>query len=96
MSIPVLYRSLYGFALQWIEDSCDTRVTNLVWLMYGIFQSRSVQLNLLVRKLPIAAKKLSLARRMRRFLGNGAVRVREWYEPSARAVLRNAAASGSI
>jgi len=78
MSIPALYRSLYAFALQWIEDECDTRVTNLVWLMFGIFQARSVQLNLVARKLPIRAKKLSLVQRLARFVGNGAVRVREW------------------
>jgi len=96
MSIPALYRSLYGFALQWVSDPCDSRVTNLVWLMFGIFQSRSVQLNLLVRKLPIRAKKLSLVTRMGRFLSNEGVRVREWYEPSARTILANAGRSGGV
>jgi len=96
MSIPALYRSLYGFALQWLADECDTRVTNLVWLMVGIFQSRSVQMNRLVRKLPIQAKKLSLVTRMGRFLSNEAVRVREWYAPSARAILTNAGRGGRI
>ena len=96
MSIPALYRSLYGFALQWIEDECDTRVTNLVWLMVGIFQARSVQMNRLVRKLPIQAKKLSLVTRMARFLSNEAVRVWKWYAPSARAILTNAGRGGQI
>jgi len=96
MSIPALYRSLYTFALQWIADDCDSRVTNLVWLMFGMFQARSVQLNLVARKLPIHAKKLSLVQRLARFLWNGAVRVWEWYSPSAKALLRQAARSGQI
>lgn len=96
LSIPALYRSLYTFALQSIDDECDSRVTNLVWLMFGMFQARSVQLNLIARKLPIRAKKLSLAQRLARFLSNKAVRVREWYAPNARALLRQAARSGQI
>lgn len=96
MTIPALYRSLYEFVLPWIDDECDTRITNLVWLMFGIFQSRSVQMNLLMRKLPIRAKKPSLATRMGRFLANSAVQVRAWYAPSARTVPRNAGQAGQI
>jgi len=47
-------------------------------------------MNILVRKLPIQAKKLSLVTWMGRFLSNEAMRVREWYAPSARAILTNA------
>ena len=56
MSMPGLYRSLCAFALQWIAEDCDSRVTNLVWLMFGMFQARSVQLNLVARQWPIRAK----------------------------------------
>ena len=96
MSIPALYRSLYEYALQWVNDECDSRVTNLVWLMFGIFQARSVQLPLVARKLPIRAKKLSLATRLGRFLSNKAVRVRSWYEPKAKHILASAGSSGRI
>lgn len=96
LSIPALYRSLYSFALQSIEDECDSRVTNLVWLMFGMFQARSVQLNLIARKLPIHAKKLSVVQRLTRFVSNKAVRVREWYAPNARALLVQAARGGQI
>ena len=96
LSIAALYRSLYEFTLQWIADECDRRVTNLVWLMFGIFQARSVQLNLVARKWPIRAKKLSVVQRLARFVGNGAVGVREWYAPSAKALLRQAGRSGQI
>src|SRR5262249_16459240 len=94
MSIPALYRSLYEFALQSIDDKCDIRVTILVWLLFGLFQAGRVQLNLVARKLPIRAKKLSLAQRLARFVSNGAVR--EWYAPNARALLLQAARGGHI
>ena len=53
-------------------------------------------MNLVVRKLPIPAKKLSLVTRMGRFLSNEAVRVREWYAPSARTLLANAGQGGRV
>lgn len=77
-------------------DACDTRVTNLVWRMDGLFQSRSVQLNLGVRKLPIRARKLSLVTGMGRFLWNGSVRGRDGYAPRARQLLRKAGQRGRI
>jgi len=55
--------------------------------MMGMFQSRSVQLNLVARKTPVRAKKLSLVKRFERFLNNPAVRVREWYHPFAEGLL---------
>jgi DDE family transposase len=94
--IPHLYRSLHSYLLQRIPDDCDTRLTNLIFLMMGIFQSRSVQLNLIARKMPIRAKKLSIVKRLARFLDNADVRVREWYHPFADVLLRSAAAAGQV
>lgn len=94
--IPALYRSLHEYLMQRIPDDCESRLTNLIWLMLGIFQARSVQLNLAARKVPIQAKKLSIVKRFGRFLDNGAVRVREWYHPFASAVLRAAAVAGQV
>lgn len=96
MPIPHLYRSLHTYLLQRIPDDCDTRLTNLIFIMMGIFQSRSVQLNLIARKTPIRAKKLSIVRRLARFLDNGAVRVREWYHPFAETLLRSATSGGAV
>jgi hypothetical protein len=73
--------------MQRIPDECDTRLTNLIYLMMGMFQSRSVQLDLVARKTPVRAKKLSLVKRLGRFLNNAAVRVREWYHPFAEGLL---------
>jgi hypothetical protein len=96
MSIPQLYRSLHTYLLQRIPDDCDTRLSNLIYLMMGIFQSGSVQLNLIARKTPIRTKKLSIVKRLARFLDNAQVRVREWYHPFAETLLCSAASSGAV
>jgi hypothetical protein len=64
--------------------------------MMGIFQSRSVQLKLAARKVPIRAKQLRIVKRFGRFLDNGKVQVREWYYPFASGMLRLAAVGGSL
>ena len=94
--IPELYRSLHSYLLQRIPDDCDTRLTNLIYLMMGMFQSRSIQLNLIARKTPIRAKKLSIVKRFERFLKNPGVRVRKWFHPFAEALLLSAANAGQV
>jgi Transposase DDE domain len=96
MTIPQLYRSLHSFLLQRIPDDCDSRLTNLIFLMSGIFLSRSVQLDLVARKVPVRAQKLSLVKRLSRFLDNGAVQVREWYHPFASQLLASAGSAGQV
>ena len=61
-----------------------TQVRNFVWLLIGIYQSRSVTLSRIAGKIPGKAKLLSTVRRLERFLGNTAIRVRDWYAPIAR------------
>jgi hypothetical protein len=61
-----------------------TQVRNFVWLIVGIFQSRSVCLSRIAGKIPGPAKLVSVTRRLSRLLDNPAIRVREWYEPIAR------------
>src|SRR5260221_12913024 len=41
-------------------------------------------------------KKLSIVRRMERFLDNGAIRVRSWYEPIACWLIQAASVSGEL
>ena len=94
--IPALYRSLHEYLMQRIPDECDSRLTNLIWLMLGMFQARSVQLNLVARKVPVRAKKLSIVKRFGRFLDNGAVRVREWYHPFASTLIQAASVAGQV
>jgi hypothetical protein len=61
-----------------------TQVRNFVWLIMGIYQSRSVCLSRIAGKVPGTARLLSTTRRLSRLLDNQAIRVREWYEPIAR------------
>jgi len=75
----------------WMRRICElrpnqriTQVRNFVWLMIGIYQSRSVYLSRIALKIPGSAKLVSTTRRLSRFLENPAIRVREWHEPIAR------------
>ena len=61
-----------------------TQVCNFVWLITGIYQSRSVCLDRIAGKMPGKAKLLSYTRRLSRLLENPAIRDREWCEPVAR------------
>ena len=63
---------------QQIPDQCESRLTNMALLIVGIFTSQSVYLSVLARKLPIRANKLSLTKRLERFLDNSAVNVEVW------------------
>jgi Transposase DDE domain len=60
-----------------------TQIRNFVWLLVGIYQSRSVCLSRIAGKIPGPAKLLSTTRRLSRLLDNSAIRVREWYAPIA-------------
>jgi hypothetical protein len=87
MPINQMYRT-------WIRRICElrpnqriTQARNFVWLMVGIFHSRSVQLSKIAGKVIGQAKNLSTVRRLSRFLDNPAIQVRDWYEPIARSWL---------
>lgn len=79
---------LYDNWFQWIRGLRPgqriTQVRAFVWLLIGIYQSRSVYLSRIAGKVPGSAKLPSVTRRLERLLANPAVRVREWYEPVAR------------
>jgi hypothetical protein len=91
-----LYRLWRERLSQLAPDACQTRLANMLWLVIGLYKGRSVYLSLIARQFPIRAKKLSLVRRLERFLDNGAVRVREWYTPVAAGLLKAASSSGQV
>jgi hypothetical protein len=65
--------------------------------MSGIFLSRSVHLSRIASKIPGTAVLNSTIQRVRRFLNNPAIRVRDWYEPVAKDLLQTQAkSSGAI
>jgi hypothetical protein len=60
-----------------------TQIRAFVWLLVGIYLSRSVCLSRVAGKIPGEAKLTSITRRLSRLLDNPAIRVRAWYEPIA-------------
>jgi len=64
---------------QWI-----TQIRAFVWLIIGIYLSRSVCMSKVACKIPGEAKLTSATWRLSRLLDNPAIRVRAWYEPIAR------------
>ena len=61
-----------------------TQIRAFVWLIIGIYLSRSVCVSKVACKIPGEAKLTSATRRLSRLLDNPAIRVRAWYEPIAK------------
>ena len=96
MSINRTYHTWFDRIRQLRPRERKTRVRNMAWLTAGIFESRSVHLSKITRRIPSTAMAVSITRRLSNFLKNKAVRVRDWYEPIAKDLLVNQARSGSI
>jgi hypothetical protein len=84
MSINRLYDTWFARIGQLRDPERCTRARNMAWLIVGIFLSRSVQLTQIACKIPFGVKLPSAARRLERLVDNSAIRVREWYDPTAR------------
>lgn len=84
MPINSLYHTWFQRIRELRPNQRITQLRNFVWLIIGIYQSRSVCLTRIAGKIPGPAKLLSSTRRLSRLLDNPAIRVREWYEPIAR------------
>jgi len=96
MSINHIYHTWFSRIEQLWPILRVTQMRNLAWLLVGIYRSRSVHLNDIAGQIPGRAKLVSLTRRLSRFLDNPAIRVRDMYEPIARALLQAAAQAGVI
>src|ERR1700730_3171929 len=91
-----LYGNLYLALVQLWPGECDSRVVAMVYLLMGIWGARSVQTGRIAACVPVAAKKMSIVRRLERFLDNGAAPVRAWYEPIALGIIAAASVVGEI
>ena len=78
-----LYHKVLRQFCQWFPKERITRMRNLALLVMGLQLSRSVHLSLIVRKWPLGSKEPSLVNRLRRFVNNPLVAVRELYHPVA-------------
>jgi len=90
------YGKWQAMLTQLIPDNCNSRLTNLVLLIVGIFEAKSVYLSVIAREIPIRAKKLSLAKRFERFVDNTAVEVERWYHPWASWLIQSASSGGTV
>lgn len=96
MNNSQLYNKWQKWLTQLIPDKCGTRLTNMVWLMVGLYGAKSVHLEQMACHIPIRVKKLSLSRRLRRFLANEAVEVEHWYAASAQWLIHSASSGGQL
>lgn len=94
MTTNQLYHTLMQQIEQIIPTERITRKRVLAWLMTCLFLGRNPYAARLGNKIPGQAKNPSKAERLRRWLNNKAVRVRDWYEPIARQLIAQATASG--
>jgi hypothetical protein len=66
MPINTLYHTWFQRIRELRPGQCITQVRNFVWLMVGIFQSRSVCLSRIAGKMPGPTKLLSMTSRLSR------------------------------
>ncbi len=94
MPINQLRVTLQRLLLQLRPAERATRIRNWSRLLVGLCLSRSVHLSRIANKIPTEATLPSATRRLSRLLDNPAIRVRAWYEPIARSLLKRAAHGG--
>jgi len=73
-----------------------TQKRNLTNLLVGIYLSKSVALNAIAVKIPGQAVEVSVQRRISRFLGNPAIRVRACYDPLIEPLLDQISKNGTV
>jgi len=81
------YDTLLDYCRQLLPGERITRVRNLVWLMMSLFYSTDSHLSSLAEVIGLAATELSIEQRIRRWLKNSKIDVRQWYEPFVRRAL---------
>ena len=75
------YYKIMSELSQWLPNKRVTQLRNMSLLILGLHMSSSIHLSKIVRKWPLEGKEVSLVNRLRRFLKNPSIEVRNWYEP---------------
>lgn len=83
-----LYHKTLNQFCQWFPNERITRMRNLALLVTGLYLSKAVQMPIVIRKWHIAGKFSSLTNRMRRFLSNEHVSVKNYYKPIAQKLIQ--------
>jgi hypothetical protein len=96
-SIPSPANStLHEAVMPFAESLQDSQLANLVRLMEGLYEGRSMHLSRIASEVTAEACKASVVRQLTRFLGNTLVDVRAVYEPIARELLARASRAGRV
>ena len=82
-----LYHTMIAQIRKWLPDERITRVRNLALFLTGLYLGRKVHLSLIVEEWHLPGKIPSLANRLRRFLDNPRVSVRDYYRPVAESLV---------
>jgi hypothetical protein len=82
-----LYDTMIARIRKLLPDERVTRVRNLALFLTGLYLAGNVHLSFIVRKWPTPGKIPSLVNRLRRFLDNPRVRVRDYYRPIAESLV---------
>jgi hypothetical protein len=96
MSINRLYHIWFQEIEQMWSHLRLTQRRNLTYLLIGIYLSKSVALNAVALKIPGQAVEVSVQRRLSRFLGNPAIRVRACYGPLIEPLLTEISKNGAV
>jgi hypothetical protein len=83
-----LYYTTLTEMSKWLPEERVTRLRNLALFLSGLYLAGSVHLGHITRKWPISGKLPSLANRLRRFLDNPRVCVRDFYRPVAQQLIQ--------
>jgi hypothetical protein len=83
-----VYYNMLDRVTTWLPKERITRLRNLALFVTGLFLSGSVHLSKIAGELPTPGKNPSLVNRLRRFLKNPRVSVRDFYRPVAQQVVQ--------
>jgi hypothetical protein len=82
-----LYHKVLAQLRQWLPDERITRLRNMALLMMGLYASMSIHLSKIVSEWPMGGQLVSLTNRLRRWLSNRDIQVRDWYRPLAQQIV---------
>ena len=82
-----VYHTMTAQIRKWLPDERITRVRNLALFLTGLYLSRKVHLSLIAEEWHLSGKIPSLTNRLRRFLDNPKVSVRDYYRPVAKSLV---------
>jgi hypothetical protein len=82
-----VYYTILSQVREWLPGERITRLRNLALFVSGLYLAGAVHLPHIARELPTAGKLPSLVNRLRRFLNNPRVGVRDFYRPVAQQLM---------